>query len=79
VFQKRKQEIFKWLRGNKKGKRKGEGERVGERREKGVASTSGDERRLTLYSGCSVISHKGSLQFSKQTDDYKVLRVEQHF
>lgn len=51
--------------------------RRGEREENGnktrMASMSGDNMRLTLYSGRSVIFRKGSVQFSQQTGYHKIL------
>lgn len=37
-----------------------------------VARMSGDNMRLTLYNGRSVIFHQGSAQFSQQTGYHKV-------
>lgn len=67
-------EIFKWPREMKRVR--GKREILKERKEgwQAQVKTRGN-MRLTLYSGYSIISREGSVQFSKQTDSYKVLQA----
>lgn len=48
----------------------------GKRMEERVARISGDNMRLTLYNGRSVIFHEESVQFSQQTGNHKVSQQE---